>query len=837
MSVTVQKVLTKIFGSRNERLLKRYRKTVEQINQLEPQIQVKTDAELRARAAELRAGIVAGTLRSSEVLAEAFAIVRESMDRHIGIREIFNPEQNFDPDQFDDELLETYDTVQRTMISTGESWQHVEIPPAIYAAVRKLYPDSRPPFRARPFDVQLIGGMVLYEGKIAEMATGEGKTFVGPLACFMKFLAGQHCHVVTVNDYLVRRDANWIRPAFENLGLTVGYIQQDMEPGGETRRKMYECNVTYGTNSEFGFDYLRDNMKPTASEQVQGPLDFAIVDEVDSILIDEARTPLIISGGRDGEAPKYGKADAVARKIIELGKPWDDNEHKIDSAKRAIKAAQGDQDKAKDKDEKEKARQRELEAEQQLADLEEKKKSLVQYYEVELDRKSVHLTHEGVAAAQDEAGVGSFYVGNNMEWPHLMEQSLRAHVVYEKDKDYVVERGSGRHGTNEMEVVIVDEYTGRKMVGRQWSDGLHQAVEAKERVPIKQETQTMATITLQNFFNLYKDLAGMTGTAMTEAEEFTKIYELEVVNIPTNRPVVRADNDDRVYRSAREKWEAILEEIKEVSDHGRPVLVGTTSVEKSEMLSNLLKRKYGVEHEVLNAKQHEREALIVAKAGMQHVNHHTETVGNVTIATNMAGRGTDIKLSKETTEAGGLHVIGTERHTARRIDNQLRGRGGRQGDPGSSRFYVSLDDELMKLFAGEWVYKVLGWLGMEEGMAIEDKRISKGILRAQKKVEERNFLARKNLLEYDEVMNHQRTIFYGMRQQVLEGRDVGQVIWDMIGDAINDAVDKYITQDFVAANVAEWARVNFDVTLDPGDFKGYRKYEDIEPFIKDQAKA
>src|SRR5688500_4271083 len=443
------------------------------------------------------------------------------------------------------------------------------------------------------------------------------------------------------------------------------------------------------------------------------------------------------------------------------------------------------------------------------------------------------MTHEGIAAAQDAAGVGSFYVGNNMEWPHLMEQSLRAHVVYERDKDYVVERG--RDG--QMEVVIVDEYTGRKMVGRQWSDGLHQAVEAKERVPIKTETQTLATITLQNFFNLYKAKGGMTGTAMTEAEEFTKIYKLEVVTIPTNRPVIREDNEDRVYRTGEEKWAAILDEIKEISDAGRPVLVGTTSVEKSEKLSVMLKRKYGIEHEVLNAKQHEREALIVGKAGMQHVNHHGETVGNVTIATNMAGRGTDIKLSKETTEAGGLHVIGTERHTARRIDNQLRGRGGRQGDPGSSRFYVSLEDDLMRMFAGDWTIKVLGWLGMEEGMEIEHPSITKGIVRAQKKVEERNFLARKNLLEYDEVMDKQRTTFYGMRQRVLEGDEVDQVIWEMIGDSINDAVDKYITQDYVAANIAEWARTNFDVTIDPEDLRGLRRLSDLEEFIKNKARA
>ncbi len=833
MPAVVTKALTKIFGSRNERLLKRYRKIVDQINKLELEVSKRTDAELAARTREFREGIRAGKIKSADIMPEAFAIVREAMDRNIGIREIFNPDQNFDPDQFDDQLLEAYDAVQRGMIQTGQSWQHAEIPPAIYEGVRKLYPDSRPPFRARPFDVQLIGGVVLYEGKIAEMATGEGKTFVAPLACYMKCIEGFHCHVVTVNDYLVRRDANWIRPAFESLGLTVGYIQQDMEPGGDNRRKMYECDVTYGTNSEFGFDYLRDNMKSSVNEQVQGPLDFAIVDEVDSILIDEARTPLIISGAAHDDAPKYRAADTVARKVIELNKPWDEVEKKIDQAKRAVKSAEGDEDKGENKDQKEKARQRRAAAEAQLAEAEKLKEGVTQYYETELDRKTVHLTHEGIAAAQEAAGVGSFYVGNNMEWPHLMEQSLRAHVVYEKDKDYVIERG--RDG--QMEVVIVDEYTGRKMVGRQWSDGLHQAVEAKERVPIKTETQTLATITLQNFFNLYKDLSGMTGTAMTEAEEFTKIYDLEVVTMPTNRPVIRIDNEDRVYRTAKEKWEAIIDEIKEESDKGRPILVGTTSVEKSEFVSNMLKRKYGVEHEVLNAKQHEREALIVAKAGQQHVNHHQQTVGNVTIATNMAGRGTDIKPTADAIKAGGLHVVATERHTARRIDNQLRGRSGRQGDAGSSRFYVSLEDELMKLFAGEWTIKVLGWLGMEEGMAIEDKRISKGILRAQKKVEERNFLARKNLLDYDEVMNHQRTTFYSMRQQVLEGRDVDKVIWTIIGQAIDDAVDKYITQDYVAANIAEWARVNFEVTLDPADYRGYRKYDDIEPFIKDQGKA
>jgi preprotein translocase subunit SecA len=831
MAIAFNKVLTKVFGSRNERLLKRYQRIVDQINGLEEQIQGRTDLELRDRTQQLRTELTEKKADPMEVLPEAFAIIRESMDRHIGIRSIFDPENHFDPDKFDDKILRSYDEVQRVMIGTGQPWQAAPIPLEIYSAVRGLYPESRPPFRARCFDVQLIGGLVLYEGKIAEMATGEGKTFVAPLACFMRVLEGNHCHVVTVNDYLVRRDSAWIRPAFANLGLTVGFIQSDMEPGGDIRRNAYLCDVTYGTNSEFGFDFLRDNMKERASLQVQGPLDFVVVDEVDSILIDEARTPLIISGAAHDDAAKYRASDVVAQKVIELHKPYAAAEAAADAAKRAIKAAEGDLDKAKNAGEKENARKRRAEAERQLADAEKRKEGLTQYYEVELDRKSAHLTHEGIAAAQDAAGVGSFFVGNNMEWPHLMEQAMRAHVVYERDKDYVVERGN----KGQMDVVIVDEYTGRKMVGRQWSDGLHQAVEAKEKVPIKEETQTLATITLQNFFRMYKHLSGMTGTAQTEAEEFSKIYNLDVVTIPTNRRIQREDNEDRVYRTEREKWDAIIEEIKESSDAGRPVLVGTTSVEKSEMLSNMLKRKYGIEHEVLNAKQHEREAHIVAVAGQQKKNAHDETIGNVTIATNMAGRGTDIKLTPETTTAGGLHVIGTERHTARRIDNQLRGRGGRQGDPGSSRFYVSLQDELMKNFAGEWTIKVLGWLGMEEGMAIEDKRITKGIVRAQKKVEERNYLGRKNLLDYDEVMDKQRNTFYGMRQRVLLGKDVEGLIWDMIGESINDAVDKYITQDFVAATIAEWARVNFDTTIEAESLAGMRQIDELEDYIKNQS--
>ncbi len=888
-TTAVGRTMTRIFGSRNDRLLKRYRRIVADINAFEPKVLGLTDEQLRDRTQEIRAGLVAGKLKSTDVLPEALAIVREGMDRHIGMRQIFNPDENFDPDKFDDETLAIYDGVQRRMINEGLHWLNVPIPLPLYQAVRKLYPESRPPFRARCFDVQLMGGLVLYEGKIAEMATGEGKTFVAPLATFLRVLEGFRCHVITVNDYLVKRDASWIQPAFANLGLSVGYLQQPMDPGSDERRAQYQADVTYGTNSEFGFDYLRDNMKKRVDEQVQGPLDFAIVDEVDSVLIDEARTPLIISGAARDDAAKYKAADVVARAVIAKNKAWDAIDKKCDAAKRAMKSAEGDLDHATTKAEKEAARGRRADGEKALAAAEAEKEGITQYYEVELDRKSVHLTHEGIAAAQEAAGVGSFYVGDNMEWPHLMEQSLRAHVVYERDRDYVVERGQ----KGEMEVVIVDEFTGRKMAGRQWSDGLHQAAEAKENVPVKQETQTLATITLQNFFKLYRALSGMTGTALTEAEEFHKIYRLDVVSIPTNRQLVRQDNEDRVYRSEKEKWTAILDEIKAVSELGRPVLVGTTSVEKSERLSNDLKRKFGIDHEVLNAKNHEREAQIIALAGQQHRNAHGELVGNVTIATNMAGRGTDIKPQpgtfydvistpaakqdggtyvveqrgtaarlevpaataqqwKDGTEdprinllqlrpgakvVGGLHVIGTERHTARRIDNQLRGRAGRQGDAGSSRFYVSLQDDLMKMFAGEWTIKVLGFLGLEEGMAIEDKRISRGILNAQKKVEERNYLGRKNMLDYDDVMDAQRSHFYGTRQRVLEGRDVAGVIWGMIDDAISDAVDRYITKDYVAASIAEWAGTNFQVQIDARDIKGKRDPHDLERYIKVHARA
>ncbi|MFT3785541.1 MAG: hypothetical protein QM770_05180 [Tepidisphaeraceae bacterium] len=782
MSTILAKTLTKIFGSRNDRLVKRYRKIVDSINALEPKISKLTDEQLRARTQELRAQIIAGKLKLADVIPEGMAIIRESMDRNIGIRNVFNPEYNFDPETMPDTLNEAFNAfadIEDLLIGGQADWRKVPVPVMVYDAIKKMYPESRPPFRARCFDVQLIGGLVLYEGKIAEMKTGEGKTFVAPLACFLRCLEGKHAHVVTVNDYLVKRDATWVKPAFEALGLSVGYIQADMDPGGESRKISYQCDVTYGTNSEFGFDYLRDNMRERVDLQVQGPLDYAIVDEVDSVLIDEARTPLIISGYAHDDPERYRAADEVARKIIELHRPCGVIEREIGQIKREIKAYEGEADKAEGKDAKAAAQKKVEDAKARLEDAEGRKADVTAYYETELDRKSVHLTHEGIAAAQEIAGVGSFYVGDNLDWPHLMEQALRAHVVYERDRDYVVEMDQR---DRMMGIVIVDEYTGRKMTGRQWSDGLHQAVEAKERVEIRKQTQTVATITLQNFFKLYGRLGGMTGTAQTEAEEFNKIYKLEVVTIPTNRPVARVDHEDRVYRTEGEKWEGMIEEIKTYSDAGRPVLVGTTSVEKSEKLSHLLSRKYGIKHEVLNAKQHEREAQIVAIAGQTHVNSRGERVGNVTIATNMAGRGTDIKLAEETVFevdasgekyklkqrgtgtvqeiaeddklaqvyeltpdsklAGGLHVIGTERHTSRRIDNQLRGRSGRQGDPGSSRFYCSLEDDLLKLFMPDWTINVFKRIGLDYGEPIGEMRmLSKSIERAQKKVEERNYLA------------------------------------------------------------------------------------------------
>ncbi|NLK42469.1 MAG: hypothetical protein GX298_10505, partial [Planctomycetes bacterium] len=509
----------------------------------------------------------------------------------------------------------------------------------------------------RHFDVQLVGGNVLYEGKIAEMATGEGKTLVATLAAYLVHLSGRKVHIVTVNDYLAKRDAEWMGPIYRALGLTVGAIQADMDTVGQERKAQYDCDITYGTNNEFGFDYLRDNMKISVDQMVQGPLEYAIIDEVDSILIDEARTPLIISGPAQDDVSRYKKADAVARKLMSLQSSYDRIKKSIDEYTRVLANAQGElaeAKRAKDSQRMQKAQaviektQRQLEeARHRLAEelrgTEDQIEEETLYYNVDYERKSVHLMEKGIAAAQEIAGVGSFYLGQNSDWPHLIEQALRAHLVFEREKNYVVLDGK---------VIIVDEFTGRLMHGRQWSDGLHQAVEAKENVPIKEESQTLATITLQNFFKLYGQIAGMTGTAATEAEEFMKIYNLDVVTIPTNKPCIREDRDDLIYKTMREKFNAIVDEIHDVSSAGRPVLVGTVSIEKSEALSEALKRRYGIEHEVLNAKQHAREAVIVEKAGRQHVARDGSVRGNVTIATNMAGRGTDIKLGPGVAQIG-----------------------------------------------------------------------------------------------------------------------------------------------------------------------------------------
>jgi preprotein translocase subunit SecA len=761
----VSKALIKIFGSRNERLVKGYMAVARQAAAFEERMKQLSDEALRAKTAEFKAAI-AGGRRAEDLLPEAFATVREAARRNADMRH---------------------------------------------------------------FDVQLVGGNVLYDGRIAEMATGEGKTLVATLAVYLVHLTGRHVHLVTVNDYLAKRDAEWMSPIYNALGLTVGAIQSDMDTVGEERKSQYRCDVTYGTNNEFGFDYLRDNMKTSLEQMVQSSLEYAIVDEVDSILVDEARTPLIISGPAHDDVTRYRKADQVARQLISRQSEYDRIKKQIDAAERQIANAQGEiaeGKKEKDPSRVEKAQKVVEKAEAEIEAAKAKLERATQYYEVEYDRKSVHLTHEGIGAAQEIAGIGSFFTGSNMEWPHLLEQSLRAHVVFEREKDYVA---------MDNKIIIVDEFTGRLMHGRQWSDGLHQAVEAKEGVTIKEETQTLATITLQNFFKLYDQISGMTGTAATESEEFMKIYKLDVVVIPTNKPCVRDDQEDVIYKTMREKFDAIVEEINRVSSEGRPVLVGTISIEKSEVLSNALTKRYGLDHEVLNAKQHAREAVIVAKAGQQHQGRDGKTRGNVTIATNMAGRGTDIKLGPGVAEIGGLHILGTERHEARRIDNQLRGRAGRQGDAGSSQFFLCFDDDLMRIFAGEWTVKALSWIGWEEGQPIYHKRISKGIARAQKKVEERNFEIRKSLLEYDEVMDYQRKIFYSRRRDLLAGKSIKQLIEGMIDAAVTKQARTMFDRDYPLRCMIEWARTNFDVELKISDVAGAEPKE-IEELIKQRAR-
>ena len=644
-------LVKKIFGNSNERELKKLQPIVDKINSYEPNISKLNDGELKDKTAEFKERLNKGEALDN-ILPEAFAVVREVAKR-----------------------------------------------------VTKM----------RPFDVQLVGGMVLHQGKIAEMATGEGKTLVATMPAYLNALSGSNVHIVTVNDYLAKRDRYWMGTIYEFLGLKVGLIQHDMNI--DERKKAYEAAIVYGTNNEFGFDYLRDNMAIRLEDVVQKGYHFAIVDEVDSILIDEARTPLIISGPSEESTKIYEQINRIATRLQE------DTDYKL--------------------------------------------------YEKE---KTVALIEEGVTHIEGLLQINNLYDENNMNIQHHIIQALKAQRLFKKDVDYIVKNG---------EVIIVDEFTGRLMFGRRYSDGLHQAIEAKEGVVIAGENQTLATITFQNYFRLYKKLAGMTGTAKTEEEEFIHIYNLPVVVIPPNRRLIRYNYSDIIYKTEREKFKAVIREIVEIHNLGRPILVGTVSIDKSERLSKLLKKE-NIEHNVLNAKNHEREAEIVAQAGQER---------RVTISTNMAGRGTDIVLGKGLAELGGLHVIGTERHESRRIDNQLRGRSGRQGDPGSSRFFLSLEDDLMRLFGSDRISGIMEKLGMQEDIPIEHPLITKSIESAQKRVEGRNFEIRKQLLDFDNEMEYQRKVIYEQRRMVLESKDIKKYILEMVKDTVENILKNYTNKE------------------------------------------
>ena len=737
------KILEKIFGTKNERELKRYFKIVEEINALEPRISKLSDEELKEKTDEFKERLTKGETLD-DILTEAFATVREAAKRTLGMRH---------------------------------------------------------------FDVQIVGGIVLHEGKIAEMKTGEGKTLVATLAAYLNALEGKGVHLVTVNDYLARRDVQWMGPVYNFLGLSVGVIQPDTsflyDPNYRvqdkrfdrlrtcTKKEAYLADITYGTNNEFGFDYLRDNMRYSIDELCQRELNYAIVDEVDSILIDEARTPLIISG------------------------PSEESTYIYYAVNRIIKYLKTDED-----------------------------------FKLDEKLKTVVLTEQGSRKAEKLLGIDNLYEPSNIQIVHHINQAIRAHYFFKKDVDYVVKDGK---------VIIVDEFTGRILPGRRWSDGLHQAIEAKEGLKIEAENQTLATITFQNYFRMYNKLAGMTGTADTEAAEFAEIYNLEVVVIPTNKPMIRIDYPDAVYKTEKVKYEAVVREIEECYRIGRPVLVGTTSIEKSELISRMLKKK-GIPHNVLNAKYHDKEAEIVAQAGR---------IGAVTIATNMAGRGTDIvlggnpeflaremlngktytedefrevlKKAKEICQAehekvvslGGLHIIGTERHESRRIDNQLRGRAGRQGDPGSSRFYLSLEDELLRIFGGERLQSLMQFLKIDDDTPIENKMVSKAIENAQRRVEAHNFDIRKHLLKYDDIMNAQRKEIYSFRKEVLESNSLKEKVFEFLEIEIDELVDFYLSQeDEGVEKLKEQINVRFDVDVDLGN----KSKDEIKQYLIEKLK-
>ncbi len=723
----IEKAVDAVFGTKHERDIKKLQPRVAAINALEPEMSALDDEALRARFNAIRQRVL-------EAVADL-------------------------PD----------DPIERRRLVDGVLDRELE---EVFAIVREA---SKRTLGMRHFDVQLVGGIVLHQGKIAEMKTGEGKTLVATLPVVLNALTGRGVHVVTVNDYLAKRDSEWMGKIYRFLGLSVGCIVNDLKD--EARKAAYAADITYGTNNEFGFDYLRDNMKFDLDQMVQRDHIYAIVDEVDSILIDEARTPLIISGPSEISVDLYYKVDAIIPKL-QKGEEIQD--------KHGNKEVTGD-------------------------------------YLVDEKSQTAVLTEQGVAKVEKLLGVSNLFDPTNIDILHATNQALRAHALFERDRDYIVKDG---------EVLIVDEFTGRLMPGRRWSDGLHQAVEAKEKVKIQSENQTLATITLQNYFRMYEKLAGMTGTAETEAEEFGKIYGLDVVVIPTNKPMIRDDQPDVVYKTEREKFNAVIDDIAACHERGQPVLVGTVSIEKSERLSKMLKRRK-IPHVVLNAKYHEREAEIVAQAGRFKA---------VTIATNMAGRGTDIvlggnpeglakmeadpakdpeayqkalekyrKICAEEREkvlaAGGLKIIGTERHEARRIDNQLRGRSGRQGDPGATRFFLSLEDDLMRIFAADWVRKMMDRLGMEEGEPIESRMVSKSIARAQKQVESRNFEMRKHLLEYDDVMNKQREAVYRLRRRILEGLEGRDYILRVVREIVEQLVDNFCPEE---ADPADWDRAGLD---------------------------
>ena len=767
VAAMIEAILKKIFGTKHERDVKRMMPVVAEINALEPTMQALDDAALRGKTDDLRKRVADGD-GVEEVLPEAFAVCREAARRTLSMRH---------------------------------------------------------------FDVQLIGGMVLHDGTIAEMATGEGKTLVATLPAYLNALTGKGVHIVTVNDYLAKRDAQWMGPLCHALGLSVGVIQHEAsftyDPAYATpdirltalrpidRRAGYHCDITYGTNNEFGFDYLRDNMRFSLEELVQRELHYAIVDEVDSILIDEARTPLIISGPAEESTELYYKIDRIIPKL-----------------KRAATIVEG-----------------------KLSEIEEEREG---DFIVDEKSKAVSLTEQGIASCERLLNVDNLYDPQHITILHHVQQALRAHALYRRDVDYVLKDG---------EVIIVDEFTGRMMPGRRWSDGLHQAVEAKEGVRIERENQTLATITFQNYFRMYEKLAGMTGTAETEAEEFAKIYKLDVTVVPTNRALIRINHADVVYKTEREKFNAVVEDIIKRNEKGQPVLVGTVSIEKSEAVSKLLKKR-GVRHEVLNAKYHEREAEIVAQAGRQ---------GAVTIATNMAGRGTDILLggnpdflSKEilrkkgldpataaevdqkaalvearritepehqrVVELGGLHIVGTERHESRRVDNQLRGRSGRQGDPGSSHFYLSLEDDLLRIFGSHRIQKIMERLGMEEGEPIEHRLVTRAIATAQKRVENHNFEIRKHLLEYDDVMNKQREIIYGMRRQILDGESQADNVAEWIEDLVIGTLGGYAAEgahpeDWDLGGLTEALHRQFDVKIATAQYEEVVSHQGLADLV------